>query len=80
MQRMENPRVAPIVWYREAWEEQEDLLGKDPWEYGLSERNRHTLETVVGYSHEQGLMKRRMSLDELFLDVGQGRKRGGHRI
>jgi len=80
MQRMENPRIAPIVWYREAWEEQEDLLGEDPWEYGLSERNRHTLETVVGYSHEQGLMKRKMSLDELFLDVGQGRKRGGHRI
>jgi hypothetical protein len=23
MKRMENPRIAPIVWYREAWEEQD---------------------------------------------------------
>ena len=80
MKRMENPRIAPLAWYREAWEEQEDVLGPDPWEYGMSERNRHTLETLVGYSHEQGLMKRRMTLDELFVDVSQGRKRGGYRI
>ncbi len=80
MKRMENPRVAPLVWYREAWEEQEEIFGPDPWEYGLSDLNRHTLETLVGYSHEQGLMKRKMTLDELFIDVSQGRKRGGYRI
>ncbi|MDF2119816.1 ABC transporter substrate-binding protein [Roseiarcaceae bacterium H3SJ34-1] len=80
MKRMENPRIAPLAWYREAWEEQEEVLGPDPWEYGMTERNRHTLETLVGYSHEQGLMKRKMSLDELFIDVSQGRKRGGYRI
>lgn len=80
MKRMENPRIAPIVWYREAWEEQEELLGPDPWEYGLSDINRHNLETLVGYSHDHGLIKRRLPLDELFLDVGQGRKRGGERI
>ncbi len=80
MQRMENPRIAPLAWYREAWEEQEEVLGSDPWEYGLSDRNRHNLETLVQYSHEQGLMKRRMGLEELFLDVDQGRKRGGFRI
>ena len=39
MRRMENPRIAPLAWYREAWEEQEHILGKDPWEYGLGERN-----------------------------------------
>ena len=80
MQRMENPRIAPLAWYREAWEEQEEVLGTDPWEYGLSDRNRHNLETLVQYSHEQGLMKRRMALEELFLEVDQGRKRGGFRI
>lgn len=76
MKRMENPRIAPIVWYREAWEEQEEIFRCDPWEYGLSERNRHNLETLVGYSFEQGMIKRRMPLDELFLDVSQGRRRG----
>ncbi|WP_158547461.1 ABC transporter substrate-binding protein [Rhodovulum sp. 12E13] len=76
MKRMENPRIVPLAWYREAWEEQEAILGPDPWEYGLTERNRHTLETLAGYSHEQGLIRRPARLDELFVDVSQGRKRG----
>ena len=76
MKRMENPRIVPLAWYREAWEEQEELLGSDPWEYGLSERNRHTMETLAGYSYEQGLVKRPWPVDELFVELGQGRKRG----
>ncbi|MGE3645078.1 MAG: ABC transporter substrate-binding protein [Beijerinckiaceae bacterium] len=80
MERMENPRVAPIVWYREAWEEQEELLGPDPWEYGLGERNRNILDTLIGYSHDCGLIKQRFEVDDLFLPVDQGRKRGGYRI
>ena len=35
------------------------------------------VETLVGYSHEQGLIKRRIPLDELFLSVSQGSGRGG---
>jgi 4,5-dihydroxyphthalate decarboxylase len=80
MKRMFNPRIAPLAWYRHAWEEERQLLGPDPWEYGMTEANRKTLDTLVGYSHEQGLMKRRWSLEELFLDMSQGRKRGGFRI
>jgi 4,5-dihydroxyphthalate decarboxylase len=76
MRRMENPRVVPLAWYRDAWEEQEAILGPDPWEYGLSDKNRNNLETLIGYSHEQGLTKRRASLAELFLNVSQGTKRG----
>ena len=76
MKRMLKPRLVPLAWYQEAREEQEQILGPDPWEYGLSDRNRHTLETLAGYSHEQGLTKRRMPLEELFSDVSQGRKRG----
>ena len=80
MKRMENPRIAPVAWYREAWEEQEEILGHDPWEYGMTPKNIHNLETLVGYSHEQGLMKNKMSLDQLFLNVEQGRKRGTFRV
>jgi len=76
MARMANPRIVPLAWYREAWEEQEGILGPDPWEYGLTDRNRHTIETLAGYSHEQGLTKRRHSADDLFVSVFQGRKRG----
>ncbi len=78
MQRMENPRIVPLAWYREAWEEQQEIFGPDPWEYGLTARNRHTFETVVGYSYEQGLIRRRIPLEELFLSVSQGEGRGEH--
>jgi 4,5-dihydroxyphthalate decarboxylase len=76
MQRMENPRIVPLVWYREAWEEQESMFGTDPWQYGLTEGNLKTLETLVGYSFEQGLIKRKIPMDELFLSVSQGARRG----
>jgi 4,5-dihydroxyphthalate decarboxylase len=80
MRRMENPRIVPLAWYREAWEEQEALLGKDPWEYGLGERNAGNFERLVAYAHEQGLIRRALPLDELFLNVSEGRKRGEFRI
>jgi 4,5-dihydroxyphthalate decarboxylase len=81
MARMKNPRIVPLAWYQEALEEQEQILGPDPWEYGLTERNRKTLEMLAGFSHEQGLTRRRYALDELFVSVFQGRKRGDeHRI
>jgi len=77
MKRMVNPRIVPLAWYRAAWEEQERVLGPDPWQYGLTDNNRKNLETLAGYSHEQGLIKKRPPLDELFLSVDQGFKRGG---
>lgn len=77
MQRMQNPRIVPLAWYRAAWEEQERILGPDPWEYGLTDKNRKNLGTLVGYSHAQGLIRTRPTLEHLFLNVSQGRKRGG---
>ena len=76
MKRMENPRIVPLAWYREAWEEQEEIMGPDPWEYGLTESNEKQLEMLIRFSHEQGLISRPLPLDEVFLDVSQGRKRG----
>jgi 4,5-dihydroxyphthalate decarboxylase len=76
MKRLANPRVVPLAWYREAWEEQESLLGRDPWQYGLGRQNAKNLETLIDYAHEQGLIRRKPTLDEVFIDVFQGRKRG----
>jgi 4,5-dihydroxyphthalate decarboxylase len=76
MKRMENPRIVPLAWYRESWEEQEEVLGTDPWEYGLTDNNRKQLELLVKFSHEQGMISRNIPLEELFLNVSQGRKRG----
>jgi 4,5-dihydroxyphthalate decarboxylase len=76
MKRMENPRIVPLVWYREAWEEQEELVGSDPWEYGPTEHNLKNMDTIARYAYEQGLSKKRFEFDDLFSAVFQGRKRG----
>ncbi len=64
--RMENPRIVPLAWFRHAQEEQEDILGRDPWVYGMGEANRRNLETLMQYSQEQGLIGRKLSFEELF--------------
>jgi len=66
-QRMENPRIVPLAWFRHFLEEQEEILGTDPWPYGLTESNRKNLETLMQYSQEQGLLGRKMALEELFV-------------
>jgi 4,5-dihydroxyphthalate decarboxylase len=67
--RMENPRIVPLAWFRSFLEEQEDLLGPDPWVYGLGEVNKKALETLMQYSQEQGLIGRKLSLEELFINT-----------
>lgn len=37
----------------------------DPWVYGAAP-NRHVLEAMIKYSHEQGLASRSVALEELF--------------
>ncbi|MBI4488394.1 MAG: ABC transporter substrate-binding protein [Deltaproteobacteria bacterium] len=70
--RMENPRRVPLAWFRHALEEQEDILGRDPWVYGLGEANRKNLATLIQYSYEQGLLGKELSLEELFIETIQG--------
>ena len=76
MRRMENPRIVPLAWYRESWEEQEEILGRDPWEYGATPNNLKQIDMLTTFSHEQGLTSRKLSWDDLFLPVSQGHKRG----
>jgi len=40
-------------------------MGSDPFVYGLEE-NRHVLETFLQYSHEQGMIDKQLTVDELF--------------
>ena len=41
------------------------ILGDDPFPYGLK-ANQAMLDTIISYSHEQGLTPRKMNLEELF--------------
>ncbi|MBU8539410.1 substrate-binding domain-containing protein [Falsiroseomonas tokyonensis] len=41
-----------------------DIMGEDPWPYGL-EPNRKTVETLIRYAREQGLIHRAVTAEEL---------------
>ncbi len=60
-----SPYKISLAWFREPVDEQEQLLGPDPWPYGL-EKNRHVVETLAGYLYEQGLADRLMKMEDLF--------------
>ncbi len=75
--RIANPRVVPLAWIRTAWEEQQEVLGTDPWAYGLNDANRKNLQTVQLYCQQQGLIGRMLPLDELFADTDLGDAGGG---
>jgi hypothetical protein len=54
-----------IPWLTSHLEENRRLLGDDPWPYGVA-ANRKTLDTFLRYHHEQGLTRRRYTVDEIF--------------
>lgn len=66
MDRLAEPRSMPLAWVRPLVDEQRAILGEDPWQYGLAETNRRTLETLVGYAHDQGVAAERYALEDLF--------------
>ncbi len=49
-------------------DEIDDVFDGDPWPYGI-DPNRPTLEALVRYLSEQSMIKRRVSLEELFVPV-----------
>ena len=63
-----DPNWSWLVWGRQFFEEEQRLLGEDPWPYGL-EKNRANLTRFVDYSLDQGLMAKKMAVDELFIPL-----------
>jgi 4,5-dihydroxyphthalate decarboxylase len=60
-----SPYPLSLIWFRDCLREQTETLGNDPWPYGL-EKNRHTVETLIRYLFEQGLISKTYPLEELF--------------
>jgi len=54
-----------LAWSIAEMEEEKEIFGDDLWPYGL-EANRHGLETLVQYAHEQGLIQKTVDVKELF--------------
>jgi 4,5-dihydroxyphthalate decarboxylase len=56
---------ATLPWSVSEFESTVRLMGPDYWSYGF-EKNKHVLETFLGYHHRQGLSKRLVKPEELF--------------
>ena len=55
----------PMPWLAEHARRWQALAGEDFWPYGM-EPNRPTLEAFLQYAHEQGVSRRRLSVEDLF--------------
>lgn len=63
---LRDPRRISLAWAMHAMEEQERVLGPDPWVSGL-EPNRRALEAILTYAEEQGLTPTRLAVEDLFV-------------
>ena len=59
------PRVSSLAWALSYREEEVALLGTDPYPYNLRD-NQAAIETVVQFTYEQGLVRERPAVLELF--------------
>jgi len=60
---MAQPHRLSFVWNK--LEEERQFFGKDPFYQGLRE-NRHDVETMIQFADEQGMLPRRLGVEELF--------------
>ena len=61
----DDPNWSRLAWGRHLFEEERNLLGDDPWPYGVG-KNRANLERFMGYSLDQGLMEKKPAVEDLF--------------
>ena len=55
----------PLPWAAAFVDEMRSRYGEDPYPYGI-EASRATLEAYCRYAHDQGVTRKRMTLEELF--------------
>ncbi len=54
-----------LPWVTQEFEDTRELMGDNFWPYGVK-ANLKELDLVMRYTHEQGLAKRRLEVDEIF--------------
>jgi 4,5-dihydroxyphthalate decarboxylase len=65
MEYYDDPNWSRFVWGRHLFEEEREVFGDDPWPNGVR-KNRANLERFIDYSTDQGLLARKLSVEELF--------------
>jgi 4,5-dihydroxyphthalate decarboxylase len=66
-EKLEERIPAALFFGREYLAMTRDMIGEDPFPYGIK-ANQAMLDTIVGYSYEQGLTPRKMTIEELFAE------------
>ncbi|MEX0805602.1 MAG: 4,5-dihydroxyphthalate decarboxylase [Candidatus Binatia bacterium] len=61
----DDPNWSRFVWGRHLFEEERKAFGDDPWPHGIK-KNRANLERFIGYSIDQGLINKKLDVEELF--------------
>ena len=64
-QYYDDPNWSQLAWGRHFFEEQRSLFGEDLWPSGIR-KNRNNLERFIEYSQDQGLIDKKMEVDQLF--------------
>jgi 4,5-dihydroxyphthalate decarboxylase len=54
-----------LPWVDAQMAETAEFMGRDYWRYGVSE-SAHEIETLIRYAYDQGLLARKLSIEELF--------------
>jgi len=65
---LESTTVSKVTlpWLTDEFEKTRELMGANFWKYGI-EANRKELEAIMRYVYEQGLVKRQIKFEELFV-------------
>jgi 4,5-dihydroxyphthalate decarboxylase len=67
MEYYDDPNWSRFVWGRHLFEDERKAFGDDPWPHGIA-KNRANLDRFIGYSLDQGLMEKKLSVEELFVE------------
>ena len=71
-----DPRLLSILWNNQYLDEQRAIFGPDPYPYNVKD-NEKVIETSIRYMYEQGFIKRKMKVSDLFpssmLELSEGR-------
>jgi 4,5-dihydroxyphthalate decarboxylase len=66
-EKLEESIPAALIFGPEYAAMTRDMIGEDPFPYGIR-ANQAMLDTIVGYSYEQALTPRKMTIEELFAE------------
>ena len=59
-----------FVWNRQVWEEQQAVMGVDPWKFGI-QHNDKVLNTIIRFADEQSLLAKKVAVGDLFIGIDE---------